>query len=250
VERIGYRGGSMADEKLGVMSGLVGMFNIFIDPAATARRIPAKLSWFWPLVTLCVIYIVFGYLLLPYTVGIADSAIADRATQQGLRPEQIERAQTMAHMFSRIAVGFTPVFIIVLIFILAWLVSVMGSMTGARAKYRDIFSLMAACALIPALQYIAAFIVVRVKGDEVHSVEQLTPPFGLDIFVQNLHGVAFAVVNFFSIFEIWYIVVLAVGFAALAKCSKGKAFVTTAPVWILQLLLRVIQISFAPGGQS
>lgn len=240
----------MTEEKPGVMSGLVGMLNIFIDPAATARRIPAKLSWLWPLLTLSVIYAIFGYLLLPYTAGIADAAIADRAAQQGMRPEQLERAQSLAHMFSRIAVGFTPVFIIVMILLLAWVVSVMGSVTGARAKYRDIFSLMAACSLIPALQYIAAFIVVRVKGDEVRSVEQLTPPFGLDIFIQDLHGVAFAAVNFFSIFEIWYIVVLTIGLAHLTKSSKGKAFVTTAPVWILQLLLRVIQISFGPGGRS
>ena len=240
----------MAEEKLGVMSGLVGMLNIFIDPGATVRRIPAKLSWLWPLLTLAIIYIVFGYLMLPYSSGIADAAIADRATQRGLRPEQLERAQAVAHMFARIAVGFTPVFIIVLVLILAWLVNVMGSVTGARAKYRDIFSLMAACSLIPALQYIATFIVVRVKGDEVHSVEQLTPPFGLDIFFQDLHGVALATINFFSIFEIWYIIVLGVGLSYLAKCSKMKAFVTTAPVWILQLLLRVIQISLSPGGQS
>jgi Yip1 domain len=234
----------------GVMSGLMGMLNVFIDPGATARRIPAKFSWLWPLITISIIYVVFGYLLLPYTAGIADAAIAERVAQQGMRPEQVERAQTMAHMFSRIAVGFTPVFFILITFILAWLVSVMGSVTGARAKFRDVFSLMAACALIPALQYIAAYVVVRVKGDEVHSVEQLTPPFGLDIFLQNLHGAAFAVVNFFSIFEIWYIVVLTVGLAYLTKSSKTKAFVTIAPAWILQLLLRVIQVSLAPGGQS
>ena len=232
------------------MSGLVGMLNIFVDPAATARRVSAPLSWLWPLITISIIYVVFGYQMLPYTAGIANAAIAERATQQGLRPEQIERAQAAAHMISRVAVGFTPAFFIVMILILAWLVSVMGSVTGARSKFRDVFSLMAACSLITAFQYVAAFVVVRAKGDEVHSVEQLTPPFGLDIFFQDLHGAAFAVINFFSIFEIWYIVVLGVGFSYLAKCSKGKAFVTTAPAWIVQLLIRIIQITLAPGGQS
>ncbi|HYK16696.1 MAG TPA: YIP1 family protein [Bryobacteraceae bacterium] len=242
--------GPATQTKPGVMSGLVGMLNVFVDPGATARRVPAKLSWLWPLITISIIYVVFGYLLLPYTAGIADAAIAERVTQQGLRPEQVERAQTMARMFSRIAVAFTPLFLIVITLILAWLVSVMGSITGARAKFRDVFSLMAACSLIPALQYIAAFVVVRVKGDEVHSVEQLTPPFGLDIFLQDLHGVAFAVVNFFSIFEVWYIVVLTVGLSYLTKSTKAKAFVTIAPAWMLQLLLRVIQVSLAPGGRS
>jgi len=134
--------------------------------------------------------------------------------------------------------------------LLAWLVSMMGSMTGARAKFRNVFSLMASCSLIQALQSIAVYIVVRAKGDEIRSVEQLTPPFGLDIFLQDLHGTLFAVVNFFSIFEIWYIVVLGVGLAALAKSSKGKAFAAITPAWVLPLLLRMIQLAFTPGGSS
>jgi len=240
----------MADETPGVASGLVGMLNVFIDPAATAKRIPAKLSWLWPLISISIIYTVVGYLLLPYTISLADTAIAERVAQQGLRPEQIERAQSLAHTFSRVAVGFTPVFFIVVLLILAWLVNVMGSVTGARAKFRDVFSFMAACSLIPALQYIAAYVVVRAKGDEVRSVEQLTPPFGLDIFFQDLHGVVHTLVNFFSIFEIWYLVVLTVGLAYLTRSSKGKAFAAITPAWIVPLLLRMIQAAFAPGGSG
>jgi len=226
------------------------MLNVFIDPAATAKRIPAKLSWLWPLISISIIYTVVGYLLLPYTISLADTAIAERVAQQGLRPEQIERAQSLAHTFSRVAVGFTPVFFIVVLLILAWLVNVMGSVTGARAKFRDVFSFMAACSLIPALQYIAAYVVVRAKGDEVRSVEQLTPPFGLDIFFQDLHGVVHTLVNFFSIFEIWYLVVLTVGLAYLTRSSKGKAFAAITPAWIVPLLLRMIQAAFAPGGSG
>jgi len=233
-----------------VASGLVGMFNVFVDPAATAKRIPAKLSWLWPLLIISIIYVVFGFLLLPYTVQLANIAIADRIAQQGLRPEQAENAQNIAHMFSRIAVGITPVMIILVTLVLAWLVTGMGSMTGVKAKFRDVFALMAACSLIPAIQYIAAYIVVRAKGDDIRSVEQLTPPFGLDIFLQNLHGPLLAVVNFFSIFEIWYLIVLTVGLAHLARSSKGAAFAAITPAWILPLVFRVVQMMFAPGASS
>jgi hypothetical protein len=241
----------IAEEKApSVASGLVGMLNVFIDPAATAKRIPAKLSWLWPLIVISIIYVVFGYLLLPYTMQLADAAIIDRSSQQGLRPEQLERAENLAHMISRISVGFTPVIVIGVMLLLAWLVATMGSMTGARAKFRNVFSLLAACSLIPALQYIAAYIVVRAKGDEIRSVEQLTPAFGLDIFLQDLHGPLLAVVNFFSIFEIWYLVVLTVGLAALTKSSKGKAFAAIMPAWVLPLLVRIAQIAFTPGASG
>lgn len=241
----------IAEEKApSVASGMVGMLNVFVDPAATAKRIPAKLSWLWPLITLAVIYGVVGYLMMPYSLQLVDTAIAERSAQQGLRPEQIERAQSMAHTFSRAGAVINPVVLIVGMLILAWLVSVMGSMTGARAKFRNVFSLMAACSLIQALQSVATYVVVRTKGDEIHSVEQLTPAFGLDIFFQNLHGPLYALVNFFSIFEIWYIVVLTVGLAALAKSSKGKAFAAITPAWVLPLLIRMVQLAFSPGGSS
>ena|SRR5579883_2274412 len=239
-----------AQETPSIGSGLLGMLNVFIDPGATARRVPAKLSWLWPLITICVIYFVFGYLMVPYTMQLADAAIAERGAQQGLRPEQLDRARTLAHTFSWVGVAFAPVVIIGVMLLLAWLVSIMGAVTGARAKFRNVFALMAACSLIPALQYIAAYIVVRAKGDEIRSVEQLSPPFGLDIFLQDLHGPLFALVNFFSIFEVWYLVVLCVGLAALTKSSKGKAFATITPAWLLPLLMRVIQITFTPGGSS
>lgn len=239
----------IAEEKTpSVASGLIGMLNVFVDPATTGKRIPAKLSWLWPVITFSIIYGVVGYLMMPYAMQLADAAIAERSAQQGLKPEQIERAQSMAHTISRAGAVLNPVILIVVILILAWLVSGMGSINGVRTKFRDVFSLMAACSLIQALQSIATYVVVRAKGDEIRSVEQLTPPFGLDIFLQDLHGPLFAVVNFFSIFEIWYIIVLGVGLAALAKSSKGKAFAAITPAWVLPLLLRVIQIAFTPGG--
>ena len=239
----------IAEEKTpSVASGLIGMLNVFVDPATTGKRIPAKLSWLWPVIIFSIIYGVVGYLMMPYTMQLADAAIVERSAQQGLKPEQIERAQSMAHTISRAGAVLNPVILIVVVLILAWLVSGMGSISGLRAKFRDVFSLMAACSLIQALQSIATYVVVRAKGDEIRSVEQLTPPFGLDIFLQNLHGPLFAVVNFFSIFEIWYLVVLCVGLAALAKTSKGKAFAAITPAWVLPLLIRIIQIAFTPGG--
>jgi hypothetical protein len=241
----------IAEEKApGIASGLVGMLNVFVDPAATAKRVPAKLSWLWPLIVFSIIYGAVAYLMMPYSTQFANAAIAERSAQQGLKPEQIERAQSMAHRFTTLGAVATPVILIVGMLILAWLVSVTGAMTGARAKFRNVFSLMASCSLIQAFQSIAAYIVVRAKGDEIHSAEQLTPPFGLDIFLQDVHGALYGLVNFFSIFEIWYLVVLTVGLAALAKTSKGKAFAAITPAWVLPLLLRIIQMAFSPGGSN
>ena len=111
-------------------------------------------------------------------------------------------------------------------------------------KFRDVFALMAACGLIGTLQQIAGYVVIRSKGDDIVSPEQFTPPFGLDIFFQGLHGAAYALLNFFSLFQIWYMVAFVVALAHLAKTSKGNALFAFTPAWLFPLFFRVVGAMF------
>lgn len=231
------------EQKLTIGDGIVAMLNIFVDPKGAAKRIPAPFSWLWPVIALCIIYGVFSYLMLPYALALIDL----RMSQQNVPAEQLERAKTLTHMVTQVGVLFTPLIWIGVLALLAWLVGVMGSVAGLRTKFRDVFSLMAACQLISSLQIVATYIVIRAKGDEITSQEQLTPPFGLDIFLQNIHGPLYALVNFFSIFEVWYLIVLTLGLAYLAKVSKGKALFAITPAWLLGLLYRVVAAMLQPG---
>jgi hypothetical protein len=237
------------EKKLTVGDGFVGMLNVFVDPKTTAKDVPAPLSWLWPLITLTIIYIVTGYLMLPYVMNLIDVRINQQISQQNTPVEQAERARTVAHAIYQFYPLAIPVIVVVFILFFAWLVSAMASMAGLRTKFRDVFSLMAACSLIPALQSIATYIVLRAKGDEITSQDQLTPPFGLDIFLQNIHGGLLGLVNFFSIFQIWYLIVLTLALAYLGKSTKGKAFFAITPAWLLPLVIRVIQGMFQ-GGQG
>ena len=230
----------MAEEN-GIASGFVGMFNAFVDPAGLAKRVPAKLFWVGPVVTVTIIFVVFGTLMQPFTSQLIDVQMA----QRNMPPEQLERAKSMAHMIGNIIRFAIPVFALLFTMLLALLVNVTGSMVGLRTKFRDVFSIMAACSLIPALQYAATYVVLRSKGDEITNQEQMTPPFGLDIFV-NAHGPLLAVLNFFSIFEIWYLVIFALTLAYLTVSSKGKAFAAITPAWLLPLLFKVIGSLFQP----
>jgi Yip1 domain len=231
------------EKKLSVGDGLVGMLNIFVDPKATARRIPAPLSWLWPVLVLIAVYATVGVLTAPYAISIADAQIA----QRGVPPDQAENARRITHIISQVTPIVTPVFVVLFIALFAWLAVMIGSMAGLRAKFRDVFSLMAACGLITALQSIATLIVLRAKGDEITSQDQLTPPFGLDIFLQNVHGVLLALLNFFSIFQIWYLVVLTIGLAALCKTTKGKAFFAISLSWVVPLLIKIVQAMLQPA---
>jgi hypothetical protein len=155
----------------------------------------------------------------------------------------------VAHTITQVLVYVIPVFVVLFTMLSAWLVGVTGSIVGVRAKFRDIFSIMMACSLIGALQYIATYIVLRTKGDEITSQEQMQPAFGLDIFIPA-HGVLLTLLNFFSIFEIWSMVILALALASLTGSSKGKAFAAITPAWLIPLIFRLIGAAFGGGGSS
>jgi hypothetical protein len=82
------------------------------------------------------------------------------------------------------------------------------------------------------------------KGDEIQTLEELQPSFGLGLFIHEGVGkTMMAVLNYFSIFMIWYIVILGLALACLTGSSKGKGFAASAPSWLLGLLI-VVGISF------
>lgn len=230
----------MAEQAGGVADGVVGMMNVFVDPATTAKHVPSRLSWVWPVLVLCIGYVVFGYLMLPYAMQMVDAKMAER----NIAPEQLERAQSMAHTITKITTPLTPIFVIGFLALFALLVKLTYSIVDVRPRYRDVFSLLAACSLIPLLQYIATYVVLRTKGDPITSPEQMTPPFGLDIFFQGSKGVFFALLNFFSIFEVWYLIILVFGLAYLTRSSKSKALIAITPVWLLPLFFRLIGAMF------
>lgn len=233
----------MAEENPSAASGVLGMFNAFVDPAGLARACKAKLFWLWPLIVASIVFIVIGYMMMPFTLQLADARIA----AQNVPAERLENARNMAHTISNVIVFVVPVFLVLFTMLGAWLVAVTGSIVGLRAKFRDIFSIMMACSLISCLQYIANYIVLRTKGDEITTQDQMTPPFGLDIFIPA-HGALLAILNFFSIFQIWYLVILALALASLSGSTKGKAFVAITPAWLVPLIFKIIGSAFSGGG--
>lgn len=213
----------------------LGVFNIFIDPAATARSVPAPLAWLAPLAIFCVTLSIYSWLLIPYTVRVITLN-----PPNGASGEQLERIRGSVETFSKVGVFVTPVFVVGLMALMALLVMLLCSAMSMRASFRDVFTLMSATGLIGAVGLIASYVVLRAKGDEIQTMQQLRPSFGLDIFFSDLKGPLFALLNFFSIFQVWSLVMLALSLAYLTRSSKGKAFAAITPAWIIPLLFAMI----------
>src|SRR5579883_2996754 len=91
-------GGTAAD-------GLIGTVNVFVDPGTTARRVPSRYFWVWPVAFLFVGYLVFAYLMKPHVLEMMDATLA----QRNVPAESMERARNMMHMTTEITTPLTPV---------------------------------------------------------------------------------------------------------------------------------------------
>jgi hypothetical protein len=150
----------------------------------------------------------------------------------------------MTSTVSHVAAYCSPLIILLFTAIAALLVMALGAIVDARVRFPTLLSLLLTCGMISTLQYVAQVIVLKAKGlDDIQSMRQLQVPLGLDIFIPAT-GALGGLLNFFSIFMIWYIVMLGLTYAHLAKVSKGKAFFATSGAWVLFMVLAVVGAAF------
>jgi hypothetical protein len=222
--------------------GILGLLNVYIDPVSTARRVQLKWFWIYPLIVLSIVSVIVQLQMVPF--AIQAMRLDPPANMSGLSGAQLENALAMAGKITTIIAYLLPVFILAMTAIAALLVMAMGAIVDAKVKFQHLFSLLLTCGMISMLQFVASVIVLKSKGlDDIQSMRQLQVPLGLDIFV-NATGALGGLLNFFSIFMIWYIIMLGLTYSHLAKVSKGKAFFATAPAWIVPMLFAVVGAMF------
>ncbi|HSU31961.1 MAG TPA: YIP1 family protein [Bryobacteraceae bacterium] len=214
-------------------SDLAGMFAFFADPAGAARRVHRRWFWIAPLTTVILVSILAGIGMEP----IVRQVSALMPVRPGATPEQQQRAIEIGIAAQRI---FTPLSVLVMILIQSVILYGTASALTIRGKFREFLNLVAGCSLISsALTSIAAVIILRSKG-EVSSVAELTPALGLDIFLPpDANKFVTGLLGYFSVFQLWWIVMMVLIVSAAFRVSKGKALATVTPLILLGLLMRI-----------
>lgn len=218
------------------------MLDIFIDPASAVRRIDRKAPWLVPISVIAIGAVVISYLLMPVTLQVMSMN-----PPANIPREQYQRSFGMIEKALWIGAFASPVLVALKLLILTGILKLMATLGGLDVVFKKLFSFLSNAAMIIFLEGLATFAVIKAKGDEIQTMEEMMPALGLDLLSRGqLPKTVEAGLHFFSIFEIWYIVVLVVGFAALAKCSKSKAFLLTLPVWLVPMLFMVVSAMFRP----
>jgi hypothetical protein len=158
----------------------------------------------------------------------------------GLDPAKLDQVIGMAQTMARFNAISAPIMYAVMTLIGAGLLFAACAVLSVSVRFPALFTLVAHIGLINVMQMLAHYFVLRGKG-ELSSMKELVPSFGLEIFLsEDAPKLLAGLLSFFSIFTLWHIVMLAVGVAALAQISKGKAFLVTSPNWMLGLVFAMI----------
>lgn len=218
---------------------LAGIGSFYIDPEGAARRIHHKWFWAGPLILVSIVAIVTGLIKMP----LLEHAMESMQMPGSATPEQL----AMVMKWQRFAVWFAPVGAVLVYAFDALILFATGSVLTVKASFRSYFNLIAGLSLISMLELIAGTIVLKSK-QEITSVAELQPAMGLDLFMSegsNRYLTAF--LGFFSIFEVWWIVMAVLVISRAFGVSKGKAVAVVLPLLLIGLIFRVIMAGFRRG---
>ncbi|MGC2661238.1 MAG: YIP1 family protein [Bryobacteraceae bacterium] len=218
----------------------VGMFNFFMDPRAAARRLPSKWFWVAPVILMSIMAIVAGIMMQPIVRHVLEVTPAPASVP----PEQYQRSMAIGIKIAQIGVFLAPLGVLATVAIDALVLFATCSVMSVKASFRSLFNLSAGTSLITTLAALATAAVLVGKG-EVSTQAELRPPLGLDIFMpETTSKYLLAFVGYFSVFEIWWMVMTTLIISVAFKVDKAKAFIVILPLTLLGLLARIGAAAF------
>jgi hypothetical protein len=202
----------------GLFARVVG---VFVSPRATFADVAARPRAFGVLALGLFVVVVGLYALLSTEVG--QQAWIDQQVQQReafgqtIPPEQIQGMERIAPYVGYIAAaGYLVVIPIFLAIISGILLGVFNALLGGDASYKQVFAIVSHAGLITVLQTLFALPLDYVR-------ETLSSPTTLGVFVPFLDEKSFLsrFLGTIDLFQIWWLVVLAMGLGVLYKRRTG-----------------------------
>jgi hypothetical protein len=223
------------DSRLELGSQLSACANIFIDPAAAVKRMTGKWPWLVPFLIVCVVSMAASIMVSPVRLHVMQMN-----PPENVSPDQWEKSMAMAATITKFSNFAIPVIVLVWLLIAGGLLTLLSNMMDVKTRFRSMFTLLSYCSIISVLHLAASTVVVLAKGDQIQTMQQLQPPFGLDLLFTETSKPVWAILNYFSLFTLWYLVILALAYTFMTGASRSKAILAITPVWLIPLLFAVL----------
>ena len=213
-------------------SNFSGMLNFLIDPKAAAPKLFTHWFWVGPILLFTLVSLAGNLIVTP----VVEHVLLTQPVPAGANPEAFAAQVATGMKVQRALSVLFPILSIAFQALVLW---GMASVVAVEAKYRQMLNLAAGCSLIQVLTAIASVIVLKSKAD-ISTMAELRPALGLDIFLPDgANKMLAAFLGYFSVFEVWWIVMVVLILSAAYRMSKGKALTIVAPLILVSLVFRI-----------
>ncbi len=142
-----------------------------------------------------------------------------------------------------IALVSAPVALLIGALIAAVVLYLVVMVTGAQARFKGLMTVSIFPVLITFLQQLISLLVLRSRGVEtIQSTQDLQVSFGLDLITSpdfaQAHKALAAFLRGIGPFEIWALVITAIGLITLERVPKQKAWIACAIAFVVGLVIR------------
>src|SRR5207248_6859150 len=210
------------------------IIGVLFSPDATFRSIAEKPDWLVPLVLLLIVALCAGVIMAPH---MDFGAAAREAMEQNknVSAEQIDRAVRISSSIGKVLMYIAPVLSLIGLLVIAGVVLLAFRIFGGEGDYKQAFSVTCYASIPTIIKSVVTLIVVMAKGGIIPApAMQTIVRSNLGFLVDyKTNPMAFALLSSFDIFSVWFLALLIIGFAYVARVSKVKSAVTIISLWIL-----------------
>jgi len=227
---------------------------VFARPAQAWSGLERRGQWWFPL-CLCVLFSVAGT-ALTYQRALVPTMLAqmERQAESGqIQPDQLDRIESQVSGPVAMAINVASVAVVLPLVNLAfallpWLAA--GFMLGRRFSYRDSFVVTAWAGLVS----IPAQILTSVLAWTNETMTNLHIGFGALLPVEDppsklMVGLGTFLDQGIGPLALWYLVVVAIGAAALSGAPRKSVILTLGGLWLVVIaIIAVLAGVFTPGA--
>jgi hypothetical protein len=212
------------------------LIDIFVDPVKVFRRIRAGLSWWKPFIVVAAASAVIAYFQQPINRQLF------MLNERGLSEDQLQAQGEMMDRFGFVGLILAPVAVLIIYLILAGLCNVTVNLVSGKSGFKKMLSLISFTGFIGLIEQGLKMLIIHMKGIEnIASRDDLqSVSFSLSRFIET-DGLPRALLDSFSIFGIWFLILFVFGISEVYGISRKAALVPTFVIWALGVVMLMLQ---------
>ena len=226
------------------------VFRVLISPGEVFGEQQEKPTWFLPWLVIGLVVIAISLTSLAYTDRIMELAMQSRGAGGQPVPAGV---RTFSRVMSLIGAPLAFLVLGALGAFVMW-VTLMISGSGTRVRYKAMLCAAIFSEAAAMLQVAAQTIVLRIRGtpqEAIRTMQDARVTLGLDLLLGADSGVSpflRAILGGIGPFQIWALIITAVGIQVLEKQDKGTAWMAAIASYVVLLVIGALLAGMGGGG--